>query len=541
MRAWAPVVVALAIAVTCCVAVTMAVSQPVSSSQYINPVIPGDHADPSIIRVGDVYWATSTTAQWAPIFPLMTSRDLVTWTEVGAVFTKPPEWSAGSYWAPEIAEHGGRFYVYYTARKKNGPLCVAVATATSPGGPYTDRGPLVCQDLGSIDAAPVTDEHGTRYLVWKEDGNSVKQTTRLWAQPMSADGTSMTGEPREILHDEASWEGHLIEAPYLLRRGEWFYLFYSADACCGRRCNYKLGVARSKSVLGPWERARTNPILAGNETWKCPGHGSLVTEPSGRTFLLYHAYAPRDYMYIGRESMLDEVMWNADGWPTINGGKGPSRMGTSPIATTSPATGTVVGWPFADEFTTRELLPGWQWLWDREPKWQIEPARVGWLVLRASGADDTMMGALLARQMLAGEYVATTRVDMGGLPFSVRAGLLAYGDDDHAAGISATRDQVAVWIREKGKERPVAVDAVPGGNALYLRVTARNAVRFQFAMSADGQRWQSLGPEVDGTYLPSDRAIRIALTAAGPEGTHARFDWLRIDPAADGQAPDRKR
>ena len=134
---------------------------------YTNPVIPGDHPDPSVVRVGNEYWATATTSQWAPIFPLLRSRDLVNWTLEGAVFEQPPAWSSGSYWAPEIAEHRGRFFVYYTARRRNGPLCVAVATATKQGGPWTDRGPLVCQDAGSIDAMAVTDASGRRYLIWK--------------------------------------------------------------------------------------------------------------------------------------------------------------------------------------------------------------------------------------------------------------------------------------------------------------------------------------------------------------------------------------
>jgi beta-xylosidase len=516
------------------------------ASAYSNPVIPGDHPDPSIIRVGDTYWATATTSQWAPIFPLLMSRDLVTWTQVGSVFAKPPAWSAGSYWAPEIAEDRGRFFVYYTARKKDGPLCVAVATADAPRGPYTDRGPLVCQEAGSIDAVPITDEHGTRYLVWKEDGNSRKQPTPLWAQPLSADGATLTGEPREILRNEASWEAHLVEGPFLLRRDGYFYLFYSADACCGRRCNYKLGVARARTLLGPYERNRANPILAGNETWKCPGHGSLVAESGGRTFLLYHAYDAKDFQYAGRQALLDEVAWGADGWPTINQGHGPTRTAMLPASTinsasasssaspssTSPSRQMV--WPFSDEFTTPDLLPGWQWPYDREPTYRLEPARVGWLVLGATGSDDSGLGSLLAQPALSGDYVTTARIDLSGLPAGVRAGLVAYGDHDNALGATTSRQQVVLWLRDKGKERIIATEEVTPGRAIYLQMTARSGSRFQFATSPDGQRWQPLGPTNDGGSLPPwDHATRIALTAAGPEGTYARFDWLRITTATE--------
>ena len=105
-----------------------------AGGEYVNPVIAGDHPDPSVIRVGDEYWATATSSQWGPPFPLLRSRDLVRWEVTGSVLPGPPDWSNGSYWAPEIASHDGRYFVYYTARKRNGPLCVAVATASEPGG-----------------------------------------------------------------------------------------------------------------------------------------------------------------------------------------------------------------------------------------------------------------------------------------------------------------------------------------------------------------------------------------------------------------------
>src|SRR4051812_292459 len=301
------------------------------SATYSNPVLPGDYPDPSVIRVGHTFWATATTSQWAPLFPLLTSTDLVNWTQVGAVFEDPPAWSAGSYWAPEIAQDRGRFFVYYTARRKNGPLCVAVATASQPQGPYADHGPLICQDAGSIDAAPVSDEDGQRYLVWKEDGNSRKLPTPIWAQPLSPDGTTLTGDRRELIHNQDPWEAHVVEGPYILKRDGWFYMFYSSDACCGRACNYKLGVARARRLLGPWERNPANPILKGNEHWKCPGHGSLVSDASGRTFLLYHAYDPADFQFAGRQGLLDQVTWTAQDWPEINGGQGPSARRPSPF------------------------------------------------------------------------------------------------------------------------------------------------------------------------------------------------------------------
>ncbi len=227
---------------------------------YTNPAMAGDFPDPSIIRVGQDYWAATTSSEWAPEFPILHSRDLVNWEVVGAVFQKHPGWAVGSYWAPEISEYRGKFFVYYAARKKDGPLCVAVATAARPQGPYTDHGPLVCQEVGSIDPFPVTDELGERYLIWKEDGNSRSQPTPIWAQRLSTDGTKLVGERRELFHNDQAWEkhatlpyGNLVEGPAVIRHNGWFYLFYSGNFCCARECNYMLGVARARQLLGPWE------------------------------------------------------------------------------------------------------------------------------------------------------------------------------------------------------------------------------------------------------------------------------------------------
>src|SRR5690606_2338018 len=210
----------------------------------------------------------------------------------------------------------------------------------------------------------VADEQGRWYLVWKEDGNSRKQPTPLWAQRLSADRTALEGERHELLSNEAPWEAHLVEGPFILRRGEWFYMFYSADACCGRSCNYKLGVARSRALLGPWERHPDNPLLAGNTDWKCPGHGSIVSTPDGRDYLLYHAYDATDFQFAGRQGLLDEIAWGADGWPAINAGGGASSRAAAPlgVAAREPER------EFVDELIGPSLRPGWQWPWARAPE-----------------------------------------------------------------------------------------------------------------------------------------------------------------------------
>ncbi|WP_437682534.1 family 43 glycosylhydrolase [Sorangium sp. So ce131] len=496
---------------------------------YTNPVIPGDFADPSVIRVGNDYWATATSSEWGAPFPLLRSADLVNWEHVGSVFSELPSWATGSLWAPEISEDSGRYYVFYTARQRGGPLCVASASAAAPEGPYEDHGPLTCMDVGSIDGFPIRDENGVRHLVWKEDGNSVGEPTPLWAQELSEDGTELLGTPVALFQNEPSWEANLVEGPYLMRRDGTFYAFYSGAGCCGKSCSYSLGVARASSLLGPWEKNPANPILAGNDVWKCPGHGSIVDDGGGRFFLLYHAYSVEDSVYVGRQGLLDEVVFGPDGWPTINDGKGPSVSDDAPIAPQAP-------WPaeIVDEFDGAALDPHWQWpVAAPPPDATLDPDDGGWLVLPAMPpAQGIHLGAVVGRPTLRGDYEVTTQI---AAPPDVQAGLAAYGDGDGAVGISVGGGSAAVFRLASGTSEVLGEVDAPGG--AQLRMTVANGHLFRFAIRADdAAAWEPVGGIVDaesGPDLPPwDRGVRAALFASGPSGAPARFASFRITQPA---------
>jgi xylan 1,4-beta-xylosidase len=528
------VLIRVALVALCLLASTHAADAQRRRATYANPVEAGDFPDPSVIRVGRDYWASATTSEWAPEFPILHSRDLVNWEVVGAVFQRRPDWAVGSFWAPEISQDRGRFFVYYVARKKGGPLCAAVASAPRPQGPYRDHGPLVCQEVGSIDPFPVTDEQGRRYLLWKEDGNSVSKPTPIWAQRLSADGTRLVGERKELFHNDQPWEKHptlpygdLVEGPTVVRRNGWFYLFYSGNFCCGRECDYKVGVARSRKLLGPWEKY-PKPLMETNGDWRCPGHGTVVEDERGRTWFLYHAYRRNDFVYVGRQALLDEVVWGRDGWPSINEGRGPSSVARSPYDTRDAKTEL----RFFDDFLSRDLGLGWQWPQGNVPGFRVAPAGGGWLTLSKGPAQTDDSDAVVARTTTTGDYVATTQVDLrdrrGGSAF---AGLSAYGDAENSLGIGVMGgNAVGLWRVEKGKGEPhMQSNVLPRGDTAYLRMTARDGHLYRFAVSGDGRNWTDVGEEVEGSFLPPwDRGVRVALVSTGGP---ARFGFLRVEPS----------
>ncbi|MDO1450485.1 family 43 glycosylhydrolase [Rhodocytophaga aerolata] len=490
----------------------------VSTISFTNPVLPGDFADPSVTKVGDTYWATATSSEWAPLFPLLKSTNLVDWEIVGHVFPdKSPDWADAHFWAPEIAYENGKTYIYYTGKKKGGNLCVGVASADNPAGPYTDHGPLVCQPVGSIDGFPIRDENGQLYLIWKEDGNSQNQPTPIWGQQMNEERTKLLGEKFELIRNDKPWEGRLVEGPALFKRGEYFYMIYAGDACCGKECTYATGVARAKKLTGPWEKYAKNPILTKNETWKCPGHGTVITDASDNYYFLYHAYNTDSFVYPGRQGLLDRFTFNAEGWPVFESRSPSARKAR--IARNDMS--------LQDEFTSDSLLPTWQWPVNISPSYKMEDDANGTLQLKAKTNN---LGSVLAQRTKSANYEAITEISKASLKNNLQAGLAAIGDPENAIGVSTTGKRIILWQVKGGKQNTLTQTSIPDSAAIQLRLVTRGGDKFQFSWSIDGTTWNQLGQEpVNGSYLPPwDRGVRVGLVAKGVPSTTAQFNWFRL-------------
>lgn len=289
---------------------------------YVNPVLDRDCPDPGVTFAGDAFYMVCTGGK----FPIRRSPDLVMWSDTGKVVLpsgKAP-WSAngGRNWAPEIHQVGNKFVAYFTAVNSANVLSIGAATADSIEGPYTDRGgPLVEHPQGVIDASFFRDTDGAPYLTYKIDGNSVGQPTPIYIRKLAPDGLSFApgSTAVEILRNApATWEGGVVEAPWIVEHDGRYYLFYSGNVYDYR---YRTGVARATSVTGPYTKKGT-PILANNARWVGPGHGSVVAIGDAMQFV-YHAWAAAADGTNGpggRRVLVDKITWGSDGWPSIANG-----------------------------------------------------------------------------------------------------------------------------------------------------------------------------------------------------------------------------
>jgi beta-xylosidase len=263
----------------------------------------------------------------------------------------------------------------------------------------------------------------------------------------------------------------------------------------------------------------------------------VVEDARGRDWLMYHGMHPKDSVYVGRQALLDEVKWNANGWPVINEGKGPSARADAPLANRQLN----AEYNFFDDFLTPRIRPGWQWPQANEPVISFESesvnslgrARKGWLVLAPTEAQAAnLTGAVVARSTTVGDYTATTLVETSRLTGGARAGLSAFGEMENALGLSVGDGKVVLWRREKNEQRNLETIDAPPGASLLLRMRASNGHRYRFSVSTDGRNWKDVGDEIEGDYLPPwDRGVRVALTAGGARGASGRFGFLRIEPS----------
>ena len=500
-------------------ALLLALAAP-AHAQRPAPIVAGEWPDPSVITDRGGYTAVTTSNGWAPTFRILRSDDKRTWRIAGSVFRRRPRWAKTDFWAPEITKLGGRYAVFYSAlpRRRGAWYCLGVATATTATGPYRDKGsPLRCNRYGSIDPFPVRDENGVLHLLWKEDGNEFRRPTPIYAQQLSEDGQRLLGRPTELLRNTEEWEGSVLEAPAVIRRGSYFYLFYSANLCCTRRCVYAVGVARSPTLIGPWEKYSGNPILRTGNGWRCPGHAAVVPEPGGAFTAFYHSYRGGDRMLAGRQLVADGVGWGADGWPRIGAGAPPRPMaGAAPTA-------------FSDRFRRRRLASAWEWLAERPP--DIRVGR-GLRLAAPARAGARVDAAVLGRRVRTPNYVATTIVDRRSLRGAALGGLSSYrngftaigGSGFEAIGAAVGRERMVVWRRRGGRFTQVLDAKAPTSRLVHIRLSSRGR-RLRFRVSRDGRRWRNLGQELRN---PVEENARLALTAGGRRGAVALFTGARL-------------
>lgn len=307
---------------------------------YQNPVWTGYFADPFVLHWRGAYYAYGTNPlnDDTPddmLFRVLYSQDFVHWEPRGGALERPQqERETGpltAFWAPEVAERDGTFYMYYSAAGSTGDEThrLRVAVADHPAGPFRDTGRLLLPDEDfTIDAHPFRDpKDGQWYLFFAKDFFDEPVGTGAAVVRLADDMISVAGPVTAVLRASADWQifernrsiygkqwnaWHTVEGPFVVEHDGRYYCFYSGGAWHSPEYGVSYGVA--DNVLGPyrdeWSRSGPSVLRGIPGTVLGPGHNSVARAPDGRLFMVYHAW---DVERTARRMCIDPLAWTTDG------------------------------------------------------------------------------------------------------------------------------------------------------------------------------------------------------------------------------------
>jgi xylan 1,4-beta-xylosidase len=523
-----------------------AAGAPLPEGSYRNPVLAGFYPDPGICRVGEDYYLVNSSFAWFPGIPIFHSRDLVHWTQIGSVLSRPAQLplaglgvSRGVF-APAISHHGGRFYVINTLVDAGGNFFV---TATNPAGPWSD--PVWLPEIDGIDPSFFFDVDGRAYVVnnGPPPGNHplYEGHRAIWIQEFDVATQKLTG-PREIIVNggtDLARHPVWIEGPHLFQRDGWYYLICAEG---GTAEDHSEVVFRSRAVRGPYVPWERNPILtqrdlpAGRpDPVTCTGHADFVTTPDGAwwaVFLGCEPYADNFYN-TGRETFLLPVTWTRDGWPLILPPREPvPRVVAAPrLPATPPSIPLNGNFTWRDDFAGPALAPVWESLRGPPDAWLSLTQNPGALTLlpRPDRISGSGAPAFIARRQQNADCTATTELRLP-VAAGVSAGLVAFQNETYHffLGVRARAGGAEVFLERAagGAATTVATADLPGpaAESLRLRITLEGGVG-AFAYAVRAGPWRTLRAGEDATILSTR-------TAGGFVGTMLGL-YARRDRSAD--------
>jgi xylan 1,4-beta-xylosidase len=495
-------------------------------NQFLNPILTGFYPDPSIVRRGDDYYLVTSSFSYFPGVPLFHSKDLVHWTQIGSVLSRPSQLELDSasisrgIFAPVIREHAGTFYMITTIADRGN----FVVTTKDPAAAWSD--PVWLPELSdAIDPSLFFDDDGKAYVV--NNGPPVGAPLynghrAIWVQEFSPVANKMIG-PRSVIVNggvDLSKKPIWIEAPHILKHDGKYFLICAEGGTADQHSEV---VFRSDSPLGPYAPGPINPILTQRQLDPArpfpvtsTGHADFVETQNGEWWAVFLGVRPYgDNLYnTGRETWLLPVRWE-NGWPMILAGNAtvPYVVQRPKLPDQSaPAIPTSGNFTIRDEFTSKTLAPYWEFVRTPRESFYDLTSHPGSLTLvaRPAGLGTRTQLSFVGRRQEHINASASAAMRFAPAKPGDIAGLVAFETDDfnYLLGVTLDGGKRSVQLIERdgrlANKAPIVLATAPLAGAadatVYLKITARGD-KYDFAYGTTPGQWTTLEADADGTIL----------------------------------------
>jgi xylan 1,4-beta-xylosidase len=509
-----------------------------SSTLISNPILTGFHPDPSICRAGDEFFIATSTFEWWPAVRIHRSHDLVNWRHAAYAVTRTSQLDlrgtpdSGGVWAPCLSYQDGLFWlVYSNVRSLLGAYKDVhnyIVTAPSIEGPWSERSYV---NSSGFDPSLFHDADGRSWFLnqqWTHVPGK-HPFNGILIQEYDRKARALVGEIHNIFRGTPLG---ITEAPHLYRREGWYYLMTAEG---GTSFEHAVTIARSKSILGPYEVMSGNPLLtaigSNRSMLQRTGHASLVETQTGDWYMAYLCGRPNEWenvsdndttkpdyadahCILGRETGLAKIEWDSDGWPRL---PGDARHAAWTVETTQLINSLPTNPEQTDHFNRPVLGADWNSL--RNPVqdlWCSLSARPGHVrLIGRESFQSTFDQSLIARRQQHLHCSAETSIEFSPINFQQMAGLATYYNTRshaylHVTAHEETCERVLRVLVSRDGAVSYAGSASLAANVTQLELGVDiDATQMQFRYRLDGEKWQTIGDPIETYFLSDEFACRF--------------------------------
>lgn len=484
---------------------------------YLNPVIPADFSDLDCIRVGEDYYAISSTMQYSPGMTILHSRDLVNWEIVGNAVSDLSQISPAmtwqqmdrygrGIWAGTLRHHEGRFYLYF-GTPDEGFFMTSATDATGPWEPLT----CLLAESGWDDCSVIWDEEGGAWFV----GTCFREGYKTYLFSMASDGRSIDRTSARLVN-----EGYGREANKLIYHDGYYYLIFSEHRDgIGRYVMAK----RDRQMTGPFseERQLLLPCREAHE----PNQGGIIEGPDGKWYFLTHH---GDGDWSGRIVSLLPVTWR-EGWPMMGKITDEDKPGQmvwqAPMPSPAPQGHSTSS--KNEKVRDGSLSPKWQWNYQPRTDYFSLTERPGWLRLRAFRPlePNRLLKAgntLTQRSYRKPDNEVTIRMDISHLADGQHAGLCHMAAHSGCLGVVRLDGKMQLELRHDDQSE---LGPILTCQYLWLRSTWGLEGQSHFAYSTDGVHFTPFGTyQLSWGFYRGDRIGIYCFNDLSDDG-YIDVDW----------------